>query len=217
MRFSSTTTLASLAAIHLSVLTTAQEVDISYPPNSPRRGLAYVEPEENPADDKFWINSSLTWYYNWENRPSSQLSSSSLQFVPMLWGAGGSENFYSTIASLRSNRPDLNISHVLGFNEPDGCTGVEGGSCLDAETAAQIWIQQMEPLKEEFGIKLGAPAVTSAPTGFNWLQNFFTACAGQCTPDFLPVHYYGDFPGFASHVGQVNATYMNMTMVSGLK
>lgn len=26
------------------------------------------------------------------------------------------------------------------------------------------------------------------------------------------MHYYGNFEGFASHVGQVNATYANMTM-----
>lgn len=28
----------------------------------------------------------------------------------------------------------------------------------------------------------------------------------------IPVHWYGNFEGFASHVGQVNATYPNMTM-----
>lgn len=29
--------------------------------------------------------------------------------------------------------------------------------------------------------------------------------------DFLPVHYYGDFQGVASHIGQVNATYQNIS------
>lgn len=28
----------------------------------------------------------------------------------------------------------------------------------------------------------------------------------------IPVHYYGNFEGLASHLGQVNATYPNMTM-----
>ncbi|SMQ51738.1 unnamed protein product [Zymoseptoria tritici ST99CH_3D1] len=198
-----TALLATASILHL---TTAQT---TYPPSSSKRGLAYVKPDDDAADNAFWTDSSLTWYYNWQATPSSQLSSSSLQFVPMLWGSANSNGFHDTVKSqLDSGK---NITHVLGFNEPDGCHGVEGGSCLDAQTAAKIWIREMEPLKE-LGVKLGAPAVTSAPTGFNWLANWFSACDGQCNPDFIPVHYYGDFQGFASHIGQVNATYGNMTM-----
>jgi hypothetical protein len=32
------------------------------------------------------------------------------------------------------------------------------------------------------------------------------------TLEQIPVHYYGSFEGLASHMGQVNATYPNMTM-----
>ena len=128
----------------------------------------------------------------------------------MLWGAtaGNTDtSFLTTVKGLISG--GMNISYVLGFNEPDGCN--DGGSCVDAETAAQTWIREIEPLKE-LGVKLGAPAVTGAPTGFQWLQNFFTACDGGCTPDFVPIHWYGNFEGMASYMGQVNATYQNMTM-----
>ena len=120
--------------------------------------------------------------------------------------------------------------HPTGFNEPDGCTS--GGSCIAASDAATVWKTQLEPLKRDFGVKLGAPAVTGATTGFTWLQNFFTACSAQssngtsCDVDFIPVHWvrhchlprrersklthtpqYGNFEGLASHIGQVNATY----------
>ena len=127
----------------------------------------------------------------------------------MLWGAptdSTNTTFLDTVKGLISS--GMNITYVLGFNEPDGCGN--GGSCVDAQTAAETWIREVEPLKE-MGVKLGAPAVTGAQTGFNWLQNFFTYCAGNCTPDFIPVHWYGDFQGLASHIGQVNATYPNIS------
>ncbi|KAK4498396.1 hypothetical protein PRZ48_011054 [Zasmidium cellare] len=175
---------------------------------SPKRGLVYVQ-TENPSDDHYWTtNSDLTWYYNYMATPTSALSGTNLQFVPMLWGTNnGDTNFYTTVKGLKDG--GMNITYVLGFNEPDGC--VSGGSCVDANTAAQVWMQQIEPLKNE-GIKLGAPAVTGSPNGFTWLQNFFSACS-NCTIDFIPVHWYGNFEGFASHIGQVNATYQNISSI----
>lgn len=97
-----------------------------------------------------------------------------------------------------------NITHVLGFNEPDG-TSVTGGSNVSPVVAAQLWKTNIEPLKAK-GVHLGAPAVTGSQRGLTWLQNFFTACNGGCSADFLPIHYYGDFSGLASYMGQVNAT-----------
>jgi hypothetical protein len=102
-----------------------------------------------------------------------------------------------------------NITAVLSFNEPDGC-GAGGGSCMQASAAAQIWKAQLEPLRAK-GIKVGMPAITSSQTGLTWLTQFMMYCDGGCTPDFLSLHYYGDFQGFASWVGQMNATYPNIT------
>lgn len=138
---------------------------------SSKRGLVYVQ-TENPSDDHFWTtNSDLTWYYNYMATPTSAFDHTKLQFVPMLWGAandGG--NFYTTVKGLKDG--GMNISYVLGFNEPDGC--VSGGSCVDPVTAAQVWMKQIQPLSD-LGIKLGAPAMTGSPSGFNWLQTFFSA------------------------------------------
>ena len=190
--------IASLLALPLAL---AQEAVLT----STKRGLVYVK-TENSADDHFWTSGSdITWYYNYMSEPTSQLNNK-LEFVPMLWGSDNS--FYNTVKGLKDG--GMNISYVLAFNEPDGCGQVYGGSCIDAQTAAETWKSQIEPLKD-FGIKLGGPAVTSAPTGFTWLQNFFTQCAGGCSVDFLPVHYYGDFQGLASHIGQVNVTYQNIS------
>ena len=72
-------------------------------------------------------------------------------------------------------------------------------------------------MREKLNVKLGGPAVTGAPSGWTWLQQFHTECAIQhgngqgCQMDFLPVHWYGNYDGLASHLGQVEATYKNVS------
>lgn len=165
-----------------------------------------------------------TWYYNYGAVPTPDYQNK-LNFVPMLWGPpedpATDMTFYNTVSNLI--KEGQNITYVLGFNEPDNCYGGTGGSCTSAATAAQIWKKQMEPLKNEFGVKLGAPAVRGSPDGFNWLANWFSECAAlvassggssnttSCEVDFIPAHWYGDFQGLASHLGQINATYPNIS------
>ncbi|KAF2994282.1 hypothetical protein E8E13_003249 [Curvularia kusanoi] len=201
-----TTTLSALAGLAvLARMANAQST-------SPKRGLCYVPSQKYPGDDSFWDKGDLTWYYNYKAQPSdSYKNNKNLQFVPMLWGASDSDTgtpFYDSVKAQIDG--GANISYVLGFNEPDG-THATGGSALPVDLAAARWKAEMEPLKK-LGVKLGAPAVTGAPSGYKWLQNFFNECNGGCTPDFIPVHWYGNFEGMASHIGQVVATYPNMTV-----
>ena len=205
-----TTSLLSLLLIPFFPSTSAQK-------SSSKRGLVYIEPDSNhlkeAADARFWDSpqSDLTWYYNYKSTSSIRFDNSTkLEFVPQLWGAPATEDdmtFYNDVKGAIDG--GKNITAVLAFNEPDGYDS--GGSNVAPELAARIWIRQIEPLKKK-GVKLGAPAVTGSPGGFTWLQKFFTACAGNCSADFIPVHWYGNFEGLASHVGQVNGTYKNMTM-----
>jgi hypothetical protein len=123
----------------------------------------------------------------------------------MLWGDYSNTLIDTVLGYIQEGR---NITHVLGFNEPDGTFG-EGGSQISPVSAAARWISDIEPLKQ-YGIKLGAPAVTGSPRGFTWLQNWFTACNGRCTVDFMTGHYYGDFGQIASFIGQMNGTYPNV-------
>jgi Glycosyl hydrolase catalytic core len=181
--------------------------------SSSKRGLVYVE-TTHPYDLQIFVGaegwSDLTWYYNYAATPSSSydnLTQTEFEFVPMLFTApsAGDNSFVTTIKNLISE--GRNITHVLTYNEPDG-TYATGGSNVDPATAAQGWISQIIPL-QKLGIKAGAPAVTGAQTGFTWLQQFFAACTAagtNCTADFIPIHWYGDFQGMASHVGQVSVT-----------
>jgi hypothetical protein len=157
-------------------------------PTSSKRGLCYVKGED-PKDDQTWdgSESDLTWYYNYAVSPTSGIDDK-LQFVPMIWdtsSAGDSPgSFYNTVKGLVNS--GKKIEYILGFNEPDGCK--DGGSCINANTAAEAWISEVEPLKD-LGIKLGAPAVTGSPRGLTWLEDFYTACDGGCTTDFMPIHW----------------------------
>jgi len=128
----------------------------------------------------------------------------------MLWGASSSDkgtSFSDAVKSLIDS--GQNISYVLSFNEPDG-TSSTGGSNISPSVAASTWIREIEPLKK-LGLKLGAPAVTGSPSGMTWLQSFFTSCDGGCSADFIPIHWYGNFEGLASHIGQVLGAYPNMS------
>jgi hypothetical protein len=181
---------------------------------STKRGLIDIA-TQNPSDDQIWIRhgSDLTWYYNYQAEPSSAYASdASFEFVPMLFGKSDELGSTDTpfLTSIQNQiKAGANISHVLAYNEPDGQSST-GGSSVPADTAASVWMRNIAPLRDQ-GIKVGLPAVTGSPDGFNWLANFNKSCLALnskgCEADFIPVHWYGNFQGMASHVGQVRATY----------
>ncbi|KAF2445859.1 glycoside hydrolase family 128 protein [Karstenula rhodostoma CBS 690.94] len=176
--------------------------------SSSKRGLCVIPPRDNPhhaKDSAIWTTgpgSHLTWYYNYGTTPTGEYKNTpGFEFVPMFWGApeGGFTGDTPFLDSIREQIKDgSNITHVLGFNEPDGSFEY-GASNIPAQVAAEEWKRQMEPLKEH-GVKLGAPAVTGTPAGATWLQDFFSHCNGSCNPDFLPVHFYGTFEALANRV-----------------
>lgn len=186
---------------------------------SSKRGLVFVPSSKYPQDNQIWVESGsdLTWYYNYGATPTTtynNLSQSEFEFVPMLWGAPTSTSDNTFLTGIKQLISDgTNISHVLTFNEPDGTTST-GGSNVDPTLAATTWIREVEPLRK-LGIKAGAPAVTGSQSGFTWLSSFFSSCTSQgtnCTVDFIPIHWYGNFEGLASHIGQVVATYPNTSI-----
>jgi len=184
--------------------------------SSSKRGLVDITTLGNAIQDDAVITapgSDLSWYYNYGPTATPSLASQkNLQFSPMLWGEANSGNFMSTVES--QIHGGANITSVLSFNEPDGC-GNTGGACMQPSAAASIWKAQLEPLRSKYGIKVGMPAITSSQTGLTWLQSFMTYCDGGCNPDFLTIHYYGDFGGMASWIGQMNASYLS-NVTSGM-
>ncbi|RKU47256.1 hypothetical protein DL546_008907 [Coniochaeta pulveracea] len=134
------------------------------------------------------------------------VNDTTLQFVPMLWGAPSSVSDTTFLENVTAQiLGGSNIDYVMAFNEPDN-TVQYGGSNIPAADAAKYWKKQLEPLRK-MGVALGAPAVTGGAQGFAWLSNFTKACDGGCTFDFIPIHWYGSFDGFASHVADLLDIY----------
>lgn len=153
------------------------------------------------------------WYYNYQAEPSpvfDDLPQSDFEFVPMLWGKPDDKDdtsFLKTVEGLVDARK-INITNVLAFNEPDG-PRKWGGSDIDPDTAAHVWLKNIAPLRER-GIRVGLPACTGSPDGTKWLDTFLKSCSKQlsgkgptrnCTYDFVNIHWYGPFEGLASHIG----------------
>ncbi|CAI6091612.1 unnamed protein product [Clonostachys chloroleuca] len=189
--------------------------------SSDKRGLCFVPEPNHPEDNKIWVRAgtSLSWYYNYDSRPSpaySNLSQEQFEFVPMMWGVDANNlndtRFLDEIRALIDG--GTNITHVLGFNEPDGTAG-SGGSNIVPEDAAKAWVANFEPLAE-LGVKLGLPACTGGWDGLPWLKQFLGNCSQlvstggatkNCTWDFLPVHWYDNFEGLSSHIAERRATW----------
>ncbi|KAI1151516.1 glycoside hydrolase family 128 protein [Nemania diffusa] len=188
---------------------------------SDKRGLVFVPNKDSPEDNKIWVQdgSDLTWYYNYDPTPSSAFSSqaqSDFEFVPMLWGSIDDTSFLDSVNNLVDG--GRNISHVLTFNEPDGPTQY-GGSNIYPAKAAQVWVDNIIPLVEQ-GIKVGLPACTGGTGGIPWLQQFLANCSSlistdgntkNCSYDFVTLHWYGNFEGLASHMGEYSAAFPNKT------
>lgn len=187
---------------------------------SDKRGLVFTPSPQHVEDNKIWVQegSDLTWYYNYQNLPSpafAHLSQDEFEFVPMMWGINNGNPEDTTFLEDVTNLIDqgTKIKHVLGFNEPD--ISHSGGSGSDPKDAARAWVANFEPLAKK-GVKLGLPAVTGAPSGFVWLKDFLGNCSAlisddkhkkNCTWDFVPVHWYDNFGGLASHIGERRATW----------
>jgi len=101
----------------------------------------------------------------------------------MLWGERQAEQWQNTIDETIRTRK---VTHALAFNEPQQ----SGQSNLTPQQGVELWKTYVQPLKAQ-GIRLGSPAPSSAPSGKTWLQDFLTACGGDCTVDFIALHWYG--------------------------
>ncbi|KAF8803704.1 hypothetical protein BYT27DRAFT_7108977 [Phlegmacium glaucopus] len=136
-----------------------------------------------------FISSVYTW------NPASPPDLFGLEFIPMLWG-------YSQISDFQRLVVPGYATHVLGFNEPD----LNTQSGIDAWTAASLWQQYIQPLKNH-GYTLVSPATTSAPSGKKWMQDFISACHG-CTIDVVALHWYGtNAQAFIAYVTDFHTTF----------
>lgn len=192
--------------------------------STPKRGLIAIN-TEHPRDLTIFSrpNSPLTWYYNYSPWPTSELTSWTTLFTPMIHSAGEASGAVDTIKAVVNgsagialantpSEPGNRITHVLTFNEPDGDTA-SGGSDATPRHAAEVYIAEILPLRSPpWNLRVGLPATTGSPRGLAWLRDFNESCfalrpADGCAFDFLATHWYGDRAGLADWLGQLHALY----------
>ncbi|CAD6447118.1 8252d72c-cf3e-4bb8-9fff-2a99a2913438-CDS [Sclerotinia trifoliorum] len=170
------TTLATSAVVKASSAAVASSSSSS---SGGKRGVAY-----NTADyvKQFTGSSKVAWAYNWGST-SDGLSTSGIEYVPLLWGM--KSTFTSAWSAAASSAIASGSKHLMSFNEPDLSTQAN----LGYADAAAGYKTYMQPFAGK--AKLGAPAVTNgaSPMGLTWLKSFLSACT-DCTIDFVCIHWY---------------------------
>lgn len=208
------------------------------PSRNPKRGLVHTPNENWPDDDKIWSRAAeedgvLSWYYNfgWEASESyASIPQSTLEFVPMMWGAGGNNGtdayFAGNISAMIDSKKDGGggrpITHVMTFSDPDA-------QHLSPKIAARSWVNNALPLQER-GVKVGLPIVGDP---YNWVTPFLANCsdilaaAGDknkpskrdggdrdeptpaavetCKFDFIPITSYGNMTTLRNRVEEFAA------------
>jgi hypothetical protein len=167
------------------------------PSTGGKRGLSYNDASLTDA----FAGMGISWAYDWGNSAQGTILSGA-EFVPMLWGL----NFVSPWNAAAKSAIASGSSHLLSFNEPD----LSSQSNISPSVAATNHITYMNPFAGN-GVQIGSPAVTngagtSPPMGIDWLNQFFTACGGQCKVDFVAFHWYNtadSIADFKQHVQDV--------------
>lgn len=158
---------------------------------SEKRGLAYGE---NSKQDLQALSAGISWWYNWYHQPENGVindyKSMNVDYVPMAWNGAFNK---TAMRNYLLTHPD--VKYILGWNEPNF---VEQANMKPSEAAAQ-W-SNIQALADEFGLKIGSPAVnfcgncvsengTSYTDPVKYLDDFFAACK-DCQVDFIAIHCY---------------------------
>ncbi|KAK3315309.1 glycosyl hydrolase catalytic core-domain-containing protein [Apodospora peruviana] len=170
-----------------------------------QRGLAYNHAELLPGF--LQQGSKVTWAYNWGQVGDAQIG---LEFVPMMWSPG--KGFDQTWAANAQKAIDAGSKCLLSFNEPDN----DGQANMSPADAAKEHIKHMNPWAGQ--ARIGSPAITNSGAknqGIDWMQQFFTACEGQCAVDFVVAHAYGiDGDQFLQHLVNVHDAFQKPVWVT---
>ncbi|KAF1983661.1 glycoside hydrolase family 128 protein [Aulographum hederae CBS 113979] len=199
--------------VFISLISLLSLTALSAPQNttsSPKRGL--VDTFNHASHDPTLFtaaNSTLTWFYNYYYLPT--IRRTPLTYVPMIHGLSTLSASLPAIRSL-----DASVTHLLTFNEPDG-SAESGGSNISAPDAAEAYISSILPLRDSHGLKISLPATTGSGRGMDWLADFNASCFSLnpdvgCPADFAAVHWYGDFGGMASYLGQFHEMYPQLPL-----
>ena len=128
---------------------------------------------------------SQDWYYKWGYFVADGQAIDTREYVPMAWGAGATDQ-----AAIDAMLSMDQVTHLLGFNESDNCSGQSGqyNNLCDVPTAVGYYENLMKA-----GLRLGSPATREEAAGGanDWLTQFVDQCeAADIRVDFIALHWY---------------------------
>jgi hypothetical protein len=121
------------------------------------------------------------WNYSWGSKRIAE-QPENIEFVPMIWGAWGSEGLEQRITEdILPQIESGQAKRLLGFNEPD----FKKQSNLSVDEAVSYW-----PILAEIDLPLASPSAGHA-TG-PWMVDFMQKTEESCLRmEYIAVHWYG--------------------------
>jgi hypothetical protein len=171
------------------------------PPMPGKRGVCFTLREEGMLGS--WVENlpkvialNPYWNYSWgAKRIAAQPEN--IEFIPMIWGAWGSEGLEQRIATdILPQIESGQAKRLLGFNEPDFVKQ----SNLAVDKALSYW-----PILEQTGLPLASPSAGHA-TG-PWMVEFMQKTEESCLRmEYIAVHWYGS-PSAAAFKRKMREAY----------
>jgi hypothetical protein len=136
------------------------------------------------------------WNYSWGSKRIA-MQPENIEFVPMLWGAWGSEGLERRITTdILPQIESGQAKRLLGFNEPD----FEKQSNLSVDEVTSYW-----PILAKIDLPLASPSVGHA-TG-RWMVEFMQKTEESCLRmEYIAVHWYGG-PNAAGFKNKMREAY----------
>ncbi|KAF9521200.1 glycoside hydrolase family 128 protein [Hydnum rufescens UP504] len=122
--------------------------------------------------------------YTWSAFCPNEAKEAGIECCRMLWGPEKLHEF-------RQLRTTPGTKTLMGMNEVNEPSQAN----MSPAAGVKLWNEDIRPFGLK-GYRLVSPAVTSAPSGLQWFQDFFAKCGdydGQkhCGVDIMAIHYYG--------------------------
>jgi hypothetical protein len=163
---------AALAAV--ARLAPAQPTEIS----SKKRGCCFTTKNNNWRQRVDALNP--VWMYNWGHKRPSELSDQ-VNYVPMIWGNVADAKLDAVLAPLKERIAAGEVTHLLGFNEPDQ----EKQANMTVERVVELWPRLME-----LEVPLVSPGCVHPDR--EWMHEFMEQVeAKNLRVDAVAVHSYG--------------------------
>jgi len=166
---------------------------------SPKRGMAEYGryPLSKYTSLPSGKTSSISWFYNWQDRPR-HYELSPLEYVPMVWGEAHLESI-----DQQTWKPEDHTFSILGFNEPE----LPIQANMTPQRAVELW-PKIEAMANKVRprLQIGSPAICC---DLDWMTTFLELCERRnCVVDFLAFHIYAETPcEFANRLNEIQQRF----------